>query len=1007
MFATIFSRFRVVLLLTASLFLAGLSALSDIPKEDRPDISLPIIQVSTGLSGISPQEADRDLARPLISSLKTLEGLKHIDSTSQQGSTAITLTMESGVDIDTTLINVREKLSQVKNDLPSDANEPVANEVNVSLFPIVQVAVRHDDPIKRQEITEILTERLEAIREVLEVREAGGSEMHLSISMDPQALSDHNITFAHVGSVVDDYVRLAPLGSLGGETGRWSVQLENGSVSPSALEEIVLIHNGEDDLKLRDIADIELKFKDPTQEAWVDGKPATVISVVKRTGKNLLNAIDNTKLVVEEVSKSYPDASISVLQDSSEKVERSLNNLINNVLISTLIVGFIIILFMGLIPGLMVAFTVPLSFLLSIFAINQLGYTLNIVTFFGLILSIGLLVDCAIVVVEYAEKQMRKGANLTDAFITSAKHMFWPIVTSTVTTLCAFIPLLAWPNLIGSFMFFIPMALICTLSSALIASLIVLPSMAHLSRRGWVTEEHEDSGKIIGAYRSTLSKLIQHPLKSLSFAVFSLVLGVGAFAAFNQGVVFFPSIDAEQLLVTVEAKGNLSDSEKRSVSQWIDAELESIGGIKHSTTTVFYRRDDAQIATALLELEDWYNRPKGSDIKSTLTHRLGVIGSEEIEVKVDKPAAGPSSAHEVEFYLTGANREALLIHADKVKEALEQSEWVSQVVDDTGRSGKQTLTFKPRSEHMRMSGVSQMDINQSLQAFSEGIKLGETRVSMIKDEIEIRGYYQTKNSNVGDYKAIWIPQANGAVPLSEVVDSSFEPAKGIFHRHNGDLSVKISASLKPEFKSKASVIMGEISGQVDQVPGLTFIAAGDAESQAETSQFLMVAFLAALFCMVVIMTIQFNSIKQSLIVMSGIIFGLVAILVAITIKQTPFVIVMNGMGVIALAGIIINNNIILVDAFNSLKGQGLTSEEAALEAAASRVRPVMLTALTTVMGLLPMMLGLGIDLINKTVSLGSPDSLWWIDLSYAIGAGMLIASVMTLLVTPVILSKLK
>ena len=595
------SRSRTVLALLALLLIAGFSSYVSIPKEARPDVNIPIIYVSMTLKGISPEDAERLLVRPMETELKSIEGIKEIRSSAYLGGANVLLEFEAGFDADKALNDVREKADIAKAELPEDAEEPRVEEVNLSLFPIIIVTLGGEVPERTLlKIGRDLQEKVEGISAVLEAKIGGDRDEQVEIVIDPLLIDSYALDPRKVLDAISRSNRLIAAGSLDGAKGSFAVKVPGLFENVNDILDMPLKSNGDSVVTVRDIASVHRTFEDRETYARLNGEPAISLEVKKRTGENIVETVNAVKALVEEERKEWPDAiTVTFSGDDSKNIRNMLRDLQNNVLSAVLLVMIIIVAALGVRTGILVGIAIPGSFLTGILVLGAFGLTVNIVVLFALILSVGLLVDGAIVVTEFADRKMAEGAPRLQAYGDAAKRMAWPITASTATTLAAFMPLIFWPGVVGEFMKFLPITLVATLSASLLMALLFVPALgARIGRpgaqdpdaaRNLALAENGDLAEISGAtglYIRLLRRALRHPGKIL-IGAFAMLIGVQyLYAVAGNGVQFFPEVEPENAKIYVHARGNLSTDEKAALVMDVEREVLALDEFKSVYTFV-------------------------------------------------------------------------------------------------------------------------------------------------------------------------------------------------------------------------------------------------------------------------------------------------------------------------------------------------------------------------------------------------------------------------------------
>ena len=480
-----FSRSRTVLLALVLILVAGVQAYREIPKEADPDVSIPIVYVLMTHDGISPEDAERLLVRPMEQQLRRVEGVKEMTATAGEGSASVTLEFEAGIDIDEALADVREGADIAKADLPEETDEPLVYEVNLALFPVLVVTLSGDLPERSLlKLARDLEKRLESLPNVLDVEIGGERERLLEIVIDPLLVESYGLQLQDLLNLVSRNNRLVAAGNLDTGEGRFAVKVPGVFETAADLLNLPVKVDGDRVVTVGDVATVKSTFKDAEGFARVNGRPALALEVSKRIGANIIDTVEQVRNLVAAEQPNWPaNVEVGFLQDKSDNIEDMLLDLQNNVLSAIILVMIVVVAALGLRSAGLVGLAVPGSFLTGILVLYTLGLTVNIVVLFALILAVGMLVDGAIVVTEYADRKMIEGLARKDAYFAAAKRMAWPITASTATTLAAFMPLLFWPGIVGEFMKFLPITLLATLTASLAMALIFVPNIGALVGR--------------------------------------------------------------------------------------------------------------------------------------------------------------------------------------------------------------------------------------------------------------------------------------------------------------------------------------------------------------------------------------------------------------------------------------------------------------------------------------------------------------------------------------------
>lgn len=1018
-----------------SVLIAGSVSYVTIPKESNPDIDVPIIYVVMTLEGISPEDAERLLVRPMEQELRSIEGIKEITSEARQGSASVTMEFEAGFDSDQAMVDVREKIDLVKPDLPSETDEPTAHEVNLGLFPIITVTLSGDLPERTLlKIGRDLQDKLEALSGVLNANIAGDREEVLEVIVDPSRLEAYQVSQEDLVNVVARNNQLVPAGELDTGSGRFGFKVPGLFESAKDVLELPIKVNGDRVVTLADITTVRRTFKDPTSFARVDGRRALTLEISKRLGENIIDTIENVRAVVDRERQFWPpNVEVSYINDQSSDIRTMLADLQNNVLSAILLVMIVVVAALGWRTAGLVGLAIPASFLFGILVLNAMDFTVNIVVLFSLILAVGMLVDGAIVVTEYADRKMSEGLHKREAYALAAKRMAWPITASTATTLAAFMPLVFWPGIVGEFMKYLPITLIVTLTGSLLMALIFVPTLGGLfgkagssdsaTLKGLSAAESGDlahlSG-ITGFYARLLDRLVRNrfALAATILLAFGSLIGVWmAYGQFGRGVEFFPEVEPEQALVYIHDRGNRSTVEKDRLVRQVEAEVMKVAGID----TVYARTGKAEgggggggggevsedtIGTIFLELSDWSERRPVNAILQEIRDRTEPLYGIHVEARI--PDAGPPTGKDVQIQLRSRDAERIAPMVELVREKFDNTPGLIDIEDSRPLPGIEMQIKVDRAQASRF-GADVLTVGNAVQMGINGVKIGSYRPDDADEEIDIRARFPQEERAMSVLSRLRVQTPNGNVPVSNFVTETPRQKTGTLKRIDGQRVITIQANvadgiLVDDMVTDMKAWMAEMQAAGKLDPAVEFTFRGADEDQKESQDFLMKAFGVALFIMAIILITQFNSFFHALLILTAVIMSTVGVTLGLLITDQVFGIVMTGIGIIALAGIVVNNNIVLIDTYARLKREGMEPLEAVVRTGAQRLRPVMLTTITTICGLMPMVFQANIDFFARTVSVGAPSTQWWVQLATAVAFGLGFATILTLVVTPSLLA---
>ena len=1000
---------RTTLLLLVGLLLAGTAAWQAIPKEANPDVTIPIIYVSLALEGVSPEDGERLLVRPMEQELRGIEGLRKFTAQSSEGHGSVTLEFDPGFDPDTALADVRERVDIARSSLPDEAEEPRVMEVNVSEFPVLSIGLSGDlDTRERMTIARRLKEEIEGIADVLEVEIAGEREDLLEIVVDPLVLESYGVDFDTLFNQISRNNRLVAAGSLDTGAGRLALKVPGIIESLNDVMNMPVKVEGDQVVTFGDVAWIHPTYKEAEGFARIDGQPAVVLEISKRAGANIIATIEAVREQLALAEDLLPEQlRITTILDESVTVQNMLSELLNKVLTAVVLVLIVVVAVMGWRMALLVGLTIPGAFLTGILLVWAFGFTLNIVVLFALILVAGMLVDGAIVVSELADRHLHDGQAPHQAWLDAASRMSWPVIASTATTLAVFIPLLFWPGVVGQFMKYLPATVILCLLASLAMALVFLPTLGRLFTRtshASGTGPIDESTALGRGYRRILSRLLQHPAWVLLFAVLLIALLYTGYARFNHGVDFFPNVEPDSAQVLVRARGDFSAEETDAILQRVEQRLGGMGEVE-ALYARSYAVPDQQMGSDVIgmlqfQFIDWYQRRPARTILADMAERTQDIPG--ITLEFQEQEMGPGGGKPIVLEVSATDPDIADAGVDQITAMMRNLGGFTDIQDNRSLPGVEWQVHVDREAAARM-GTDITTIGSAVQLLTTGLQVATYRPPTVNDEVDIRVRLPENWRTLNQLERLTINTPRGQVPISHFVEITPAPKVGTLNRIDGRRAITVEADLAPGFLADERLRALLDAGQGQLPDGLMVNVAGEQEDQQESMQFLVSAFLVAIGLMALILVTQFNSYYQAALVLSAIVFSTAGVLMGLLITGQAFGIVMVGMGVIALAGIVVNNNIVLIDTYNELRAEGMPSAQAALEAGCLRLRPVLLTAITTVLGLMPMVLGVNVNLFAPALGFNAPSAQWWTQMSSAIAGGLTFATFLTLLLTPCML----
>ncbi|SLN22606.1 Antibiotic efflux pump membrane transporter ArpB [Pseudoruegeria aquimaris] len=1107
------ARARMILAFIVLSVVAGGAAYVSLPKEGEPDIEIPALFISVPFPGISAADAEKLLVRPMETELSDLDGLDKMSSTAAEGYAGVALEFEFGWDKTKIIADVRDRMNTVEADFPAGAEKYSINEINFSAFPIIIVNLSGEVPERTLlRVAKDLQESLEALDPVLEAGIAGQRDEMLEVIIDPLRLEAYNVTAAELINVVINNNQLIAAGEVETPTGAFAVKIPSSFDEPQDVYNLPVKTNGDRVVTLGDLAEINLTFEDREGTARFNGETTIALQVTKRKGYPV---IDTAKLVQETVEaerakwpQELQDAiNVGVSNDQSVQVGSMVSQLEGSVLTAVALVMIVILGSLGTRSALLVGFAIPTSFLLCFAILAATGITISNMVMFGLILAVGMLVDGAIVVVEYADKRISEGVGPMHAFTDAAKRMFWPIVSSTATTLCAFLPMLFWPGVPGEFMGMLPVTLIYVLSASLVVALVYLPVVGGVAGRtsrqleraatalkplpwivrallvvpslylvflaglqlinpgyifggesplpgglawlpgglmmlvgGMLSSITLDAAKLqrkpkkirAGFRRSPFGWVIRfisgNPVMPLLTIVGVVAFVMAVFTTFgqnNNGVEFFVETEPEQAIVYVRQRGNLSLEEKDAAVRAVEEVVLQTpgiqsafafagnGGLDNNTGGAQPPRDTiGQIQIEMVPWEDRKDIPEldGDRVLEALEKKLAEVPA--VKTEILELSNGPASAKPVHLRLKGDDLETIEQAALMVRRKFEETPALTDIEDTLPLPGidwEISVDVRKAGRY----GADVATVGGMVQLVTRGILLDTMRVDSSDEEIEIRVRLPEEDRVLSTLDTLRVRTADGLVPLSNFITR--EPVAKLAQIDRVDKSryYDVKAGVASGMTNEAgqpitpteriAALTEWLETEADFPDGVEWEWTGDNEDQAESGAFLAKAFAGALALMFIILLAQFNSFYNSVLVLLAVVLSTTGVFIGMMVMDQSFSIIMTGTGIVALAGIVVNNNIVLIDTYQEYS-RYMPQLEAIARTAQDRIRPVLLTTITTMAGLAPMMFGLSLDFLNGGYTIDSPTALWWKQLATAVVFGLGIATVLTLVVTPSLLA---
>ena len=1010
-------KFRTaVFAFIAVLVIMGVVAYSTLPREGTPDVTIPQIFVTAIYPGTAPEDMENLIAIPIEKQLKDLANVKNITVMAGDSMAFFSIEFFAGADVDSTIQRVKDKIDLAGPDLPDDLDEPVVEGLNFSTdVPIMRFALSGDPDTERLKSTaESLQDDIESIPGVKEARISGTREREIRVEFNLPRLLEYNIPLLDVLGLIGRENVTISAGMLEVAQNKIQVRVPGEIKLASDLRDMVVLQRENQPIYLRDIAEVFDTFKDLETTSRINGETAVSLEIYKRAGENSVKVIDTIKELLEE--RNLPtEIKITIVQDDSDYIRDMLEELENNIVSGFILVIVVLFIVMGHRNSLFVGMAIPLSMLLSFTIMSMMGITLNMVVLFSLILAVGMLVDNGIVIVENIYRLHCEGLSRMEAARKGAAEVAWPVMTSTLTTLAAFSPLLFWPDIIGDFMSYVPQTLIITLSSSLFVALIVNPAICSvLIKKGRLRfdDDRIELHPFIRGYEALLRGALNHRGMFVLIGFVALILTGQIYGRFGKEAILFPEVEPRGAQIEVRFPEGASIEKTDAAMRLIEKRIQGFDDVKFILATAGQGLSDGftaggggtYLGSFYIEFVDESDR-KGntSELIEKFRERIGQIPG--VEITIDELEEGPPQEPPVNIEISGEDFEQLNDIATEIKRRISTVPGLVDLRSDY-ENALPELQFVVDRMRAGLLGLDSESIGFFLRTAIYGTESARKfRAGEDEYDITIR-LPLTSRDQFNLLDEISIPVQDGdPVPLSSLGKFEYTSGSGVIQRKNEKRLITITGNKSAGRESNE--LLADIMPIVDQIelpPGYSIAYTGDNEDQEESIEFLGKAFLLALAGIMVILVIQFNSVLLPLIIFTSILLSIIGVMWGLLITNMAFSIIMTGVGIISLAGIVVNNAIVLVDCINQLKKQGFNTNEAVVHAGRLRLRPVLLTAITTILGLIPMAIGLSFNIHTFRFTTGGSTSAWWAPMAIAVIFGLAVSTLLTLILIPLMYS---
>ena len=1018
-------RYRSTFTILAFIIASGAASLSQIPASAYADINIPYVFVSTFYDGVSPEDSERLIAKPLESKLKTVDELVKIESYSRESMSYIILEFPDSYPVDKSVQNVKDAVDEVMPELPQEADQPQVIQFTLDEFPVMNVNIVSKSATDREllNIAKKLQDEIEKLPGILEVNINGIPDEVLEAEINKTKLDSYRVSPFALYNAISQNNKAIPAGKIVSSTGEFYVSVPSVFETMEDVGNIPVIENNNAVVSLEDLVKLKRTFKDKKSIANVNGERAVSVTVFKKSDAREVVVAQKVNVIVDEAKKFLPDGmEIVITEDRTDMSVELVSELLGNIMTALVLVMTLVVAAMGVRSSILVGLSIPTCILFACLFLSPIGYTFNFMVCFGILISLGMLIDGAVVVVEYADRKMSEGFDKKEAYRIAATRMFWPVVVSIMTTLAIFFPLLFWDGISGQFMKPMIITLVAVLSGSILYALIFTPAIGSIFGNLGNRNEQSIQNSIVletgdpkslkgftGEYARFLDRILDFPLKMITF-IFLLVITIYIlFFQHGPGGNFFVEEDPDTIIVEVEGRGNLNVEEKFNFLKEVQNIVltvpgpETVSMQQASTEDPRQRGNSDRIGALFLEMpfDKDLHLQSGFDVLNELKDKLKNIPG--LNLTIRERNNGPPVGSPIEIDVFGSDYEMVYEATEALANYMKND--IPGVINTYTTIPTKQLKWKIKIDKEKASqfGVETSDIGAAIQFMTNGVKVGEYRPNDVDDELDIRIRFPKEERRLDMFENLNVLTNFGSVPLSSFV--SYEPEYEVpyIRRVAGERAFTVAAEYAPGALTQDVIpLLNQWIEDTKEYNDLEFVFGGEQEETDKNAAFMQGAAAVGVFLMAILLTIQLNSFYQVWIVISAIFLSTAGVYLGLTITQTPMSFLFTNLGIIALAGIVVNNNIVLVDTYNRLRreNENISLKEVIIKTASQRLRPIILTTSTTVIGLLPLASGFGVDLLARDIEVGGRVAEWWNPMSFAVVWGLTFSAFLTLILTP-------
>ncbi len=1080
-----------IYVLTFFIVVFGIKSYNSLPKESFPDIVVPTIYINTLYAGNTPTNIENLVTKPIEKQLKSISGVKKINSTSLQDFSIIMVEFNTSVDVAVAKQKVKDAVDKSANDLPKDlTRQPNVQEVSFSDLPIMYINMAGKmDLNKLKSYADDLKDKIEGMKEITKVTMVGNLDREIQINVDMFKMQAATISMYDIYKAVHDENLNISGGLVPMDGMKRNLSIKAQFQTVEEIKNLVIVSQTGAKLYLKDVAEVIDSNKEQDSYARLEGKNVITLQIVKRSGENLIQASDKINEMIKTMQEEdFPkDLQVTVTGDQSDQTRLTLHDLINTIIIGFILVTFILMFFMGVTNAIFVAASVPLSMFIAFLFMPSIGFTLNMIVLFAFLLALGIVVDDAIVVIENTHRIFDNGKkNIKDAAKMAAGEVFLPVLSGTLTTLAPFIPLAFWSGIIGKFMFFLPVTLIITLLASLFVAYIINPVFAvdfmkthdeekkkygKLSRLAIVQlllyfvaalmahgMGHPAFGNLVlffaffmvlhrfflykaiegfqtkvwpavrERYTRFLIRFLKRPWLALlgTFVVF--IFAILFFMARSPKVVFFPSGEPNFVYIYVKLPEGTDPAQTNKVMYLVEEKVNNVLGdsnkiVKSIITNVTRGITDPQdqdqsehanrgkIAISFVQFAKRNGESTAKYLSTLQNLEWNIPGA---DITVEKEQAGPPVPKPINIEVKGDDFDELVNNANRLKRFIEEAkiEGVANLKSDF-ENNKPEIVFNIDRERANREGISTQTIGMEIRNAVFGWEVSKFRDEKDEYPIQLRYKYDQRNNieALRNLKITFRDMNMGgilrSIPLSSFCDVEYSNTYGGIKRKMQKRVITLSSNVSEGFNPNEVVAKVQKVAAGFKAEGHVIVDfTGEQEEQKETGAFLGNAMMLSIGLILFILVLQFNSVGKPFIILTEIFFSVIGVLLGTAIFKMDMSIVMTGIGIVALAGIVVRNGILLIEFAEMARAGGMNLWDATVEAGRTRMTPVILTSVAAILGLIPLAVGLNIDFEtlfasgNPHLYFGGDSVVFWGPLSWTMIFGLGFATFLTLLLVP-------